>query len=222
MHLPTESMLGNIIDRIRKLPTDWLGTIADLLEKLGSDTGPTWLSELRKFLRKEPCWVPSTRPDSTLIVHPDLTHASTFEVEVPKEGFTLDSCPRTGFSYWNRSTTDANFPNGGLTPGKKYAAEVYRLNCGISSQSLVDIGLANKRIMGGAKGGALLCSRYGDKLPKDRWIIAIEEKKNLWHDSDGARVPNFGRSGGGWSFDLDSWTSDWPGGYPVVFFRELH
>ncbi|MEK9131331.1 MAG: hypothetical protein AAB447_00280 [Patescibacteria group bacterium] len=57
MHFPTESMLGNIIERIRKLPTDWLGTLSDLIEKLTSESGPTWLTELKRFCRKEPCWV---------------------------------------------------------------------------------------------------------------------------------------------------------------------
>jgi hypothetical protein len=221
MHLPKQMMLDNIAKHIRKLPTDWLGTIADLTEKLTSDAGPVWLVEIRKFLRKEPCWVSPVGRDSTPILHDDLTHLTSFQVEVPKD-FTLDGCSRTGFSYWNQNTTDSNFPKGGLVQVKKYTAEVYRLNCDISSKLLVDIGLANKRILGGAKGGAVLCSRYGDKLPKDRWVIAIDEKKNLWHDSDGASVPNFGRSGGGWNFDLGSWTSDWPGGHIVVFFRELN
>ena len=214
MHFPTESMLGNIIGHIRKLPTDWLGTLSDLIEKLTSESGPTWLAELKRFCRKEPCWVPE------FIIHPDLTHVSTFEIEVP-QSFTLDACPRTGFSYWNQSAIDANFPNGGLTPGKKYAAEVYGLNCDKSSQSLVDIGLAHARILGGAKGGAMLCSRYGGNLPKDRWIVVIDEKKNLWHDSDGARVPDFAGDGGAWRFRLGHWSDDRDNGYCVVFFREL-
>lgn len=150
------------------------------------------------------------------IAHPDLTHVSTFEVEVPKD-FTLDACPRTGFGFWNQNITDANFPRGGLIPGKKYAAEVYQLNRGESSPSLVDIGLANKRVLGGARAGALLCSRYGDKFPKDGWVIAIDERKNLWQDSEGVRVPIFSSG-----IDLGGWSGDWLGGHYVVFFHELH
>jgi hypothetical protein len=33
------------------------GLIADLLEKLGSKNGEKWRSQLRLFLRQEPCWV---------------------------------------------------------------------------------------------------------------------------------------------------------------------
>ncbi len=214
MHHPTENMLVSIIEQIRKLPSDYLGTIFDLMEKLLGTKGEIWLDDLKKLLRKEPEVI------TTPILHDDLTHVSTFEVEVPKD-FTLDACPRTGFTKWNENITDANFPNGGLVPGKKYIAEVYRLNCDKSSQSLVDIGLAHKRVLGGAKGGALLCNRYGGKLPRDRWVIAIDETKNLWHGSDAAAIPGFIRFEGGWFFNLSGLTN-WNVGYYVLFFYELN
>ncbi|MEK9131629.1 MAG: hypothetical protein AAB447_01820 [Patescibacteria group bacterium] len=206
-----------------------LGLRQQLEKNLLGDKGNEWEAELKKFLRGEICWAPKPKvakvKAGTLtdipIVHDDLTHVSTFEVEVSQD-FSLDGCPRTGFSYWNQNTTDANFSRSALVPGKKYAAEVYRLNCGKGSQSLVDIGLANKRVLGGARGGALLCSRYGDKLPKDRWVVAIDEKKNLWRDSGDAGVPRFGWGGGGWGFGLDDWSDDWGDGHCVVFFRELN
>lgn len=36
---------------------DAKGVLVDLLEKLVSDDWETWLKEIKKFLRKEPCWV---------------------------------------------------------------------------------------------------------------------------------------------------------------------
>jgi len=35
---------------------DVKGVISDLLEKLGGDDSFAWFTELKKFLRKEPCW----------------------------------------------------------------------------------------------------------------------------------------------------------------------
>lgn len=168
-------------------------------------------------------YLDSLRPIALLaapIVHDDLIHVSTFGIEVPI-GFTLDACPRTGFSFWNPNTTDANFPHG-LTSGKRYAAEVYRLKCDKTSWSIVNIGLANKRVLGGARGGALLCSHYRSKLPKDAWVIVIDEEKKLWRNDGDPEVSDFGWRDGGWFFNLNIWNSEWLRGYYVVFFRELH
>ena len=53
-----EGMLGRVVMRLMFLCTrsNDLGPVADLLEKLTSDF-KTWMTELKKFLRKEPSWV---------------------------------------------------------------------------------------------------------------------------------------------------------------------
>ncbi|MFA6160038.1 MAG: hypothetical protein WC678_03040 [Parcubacteria group bacterium] len=51
-----KDMLGTLIRKIVDLPLETLGTLCDLVEKLLSETGQSWLVELRKFLRKEKCW----------------------------------------------------------------------------------------------------------------------------------------------------------------------
>jgi hypothetical protein len=57
-------MLGRIVRRLGMLldvrPGEILGPIEDLLSKLQADFD-AWIAELKKFLRKEPCWV-STLP----------------------------------------------------------------------------------------------------------------------------------------------------------------
>lgn len=154
------------------------------------------------------------------ITHKHLEHVSSFEVDVPKD-FTLDGCSRDGFIYWHQNTTDANFKST-LKAGKKYVAEIYRLKRKLSSATLVEMGVENKRVMGGALGGALLCSRYGEKLPKDRCVVCIDNKKNFCRDSLGyLRVPNFSWFDDGWGFGLRCWSDGWREGFCVAFFREV-
>ena len=153
------------------------------------------------------------------IVHEALTFVNEFPVEVPAD-FTLDGCPREAFSPWNLDMTDANFPKNGLQKGKKYMAEIYRLNRNIGSETLVKIAQDNKRQTGGALGGAILCSRYGWLLPASHWVICIDRPENLWQSADDLKIPVFVRYASRWGFRLDYWRGDWPGGDYVVFFRE--
>ena len=153
---------------------------------------------------------------ATPIIHSQLTHVSTFEVEVPKD-FTLDRCPRTYFKHWDRAITDAHFPHSSLIPGREYAAEVYQHNCDMVSQSLVDIGLANKRVLVGARGGALLGSRYREKLPINKWVVFIDEEEYLLRDHH-ALVPHDDSNR---CLCLDCWEVSWLKGAFTVFFREL-
>ena len=51
-----KDMLGTLVRRVANLPLEMLGTICDLIEKLASESGQQWLTELKKFLRKENCW----------------------------------------------------------------------------------------------------------------------------------------------------------------------
>lgn len=51
-----ETMLGKVVVTISGLPLEVLRVLYDLLEKLISAAGREWLAELKRFLRKEPCW----------------------------------------------------------------------------------------------------------------------------------------------------------------------
>lgn len=50
---------------------DIRGPLADLNEKLGGSDGRTWLGELNRFLRKEPCWIANCAENS-LPAQPEL------------------------------------------------------------------------------------------------------------------------------------------------------
>ncbi|PIS42144.1 MAG: hypothetical protein COT24_04990 [Candidatus Kerfeldbacteria bacterium CG08_land_8_20_14_0_20_40_16] len=50
-----KDMLGQIRKKLVRLPEGTLGSLYDLLEKLTGPNRRMWLSNLNKFLRKEPC-----------------------------------------------------------------------------------------------------------------------------------------------------------------------
>lgn len=154
------------------------------------------------------------------IIHDALAFVNEFPIEVPTD-FTLDSCPRDTFSNWSSKTTDANFSQSGLQKGRKYMAEIYRLNRNTNSETLVKIADDHKRVTGGALGGAVLCSRYGTHLPRDRSVICIDKMEHLWKSYCGIRIPFFDRRGARWNFLLRSLSGGWDHGCFVVFFREL-
>ena len=50
-------MLGRIVELVVTIPADFRGVLVDLLEKLGGPNRMEWFENLKRFLRKEPCWV---------------------------------------------------------------------------------------------------------------------------------------------------------------------
>jgi len=48
-------MLGKIVRVLVTVKAEWLGALADLMEKLTSPEGDSWFKNLKLFLRKEPC-----------------------------------------------------------------------------------------------------------------------------------------------------------------------
>ena len=48
--------LGNVVKKLVELPTNMIGAIYDLLEKLGGGESEMWLRALKRFLRREPVW----------------------------------------------------------------------------------------------------------------------------------------------------------------------
>ncbi|MBM3257307.1 MAG: hypothetical protein FJY98_03175 [Candidatus Liptonbacteria bacterium] len=155
------------------------------------------------------------------IQHAHLQFISEFEAEIPVDA-TLDSTPRTAYcpGGWNSNITDSNFRTS-LVPGKKYMAEVYWLRRNKSSESLVKIADEQKRILPGALGGAILTSRYGDKLPKDFWVVCLDKPENLWRGAGVLLVPFFRWDGIGWNFFLSFWLGVWDQGFYIVLFREV-
>lgn len=52
----SNDMLGKIMRTIVTIPSEWLGVLVDLLEKLAGSEGAKWLVALKLFLRKENPW----------------------------------------------------------------------------------------------------------------------------------------------------------------------
>ncbi|MFZ2303816.1 MAG: hypothetical protein WAV98_03465 [Minisyncoccia bacterium] len=71
---------------------DVKGVLVDLLEKLVGDDFETWLKEIKKFLRKEPCWV-ATSPFpiwKTIRLGTGLKTADDFRAAIEDAGMSID------------------------------------------------------------------------------------------------------------------------------------
>lgn len=70
-------MLGKIMRVLVTVKAEWLGALADLMEKLTSPEGDIWFKKLKLFLRKEPCqWEvekPAEPKPLNTIIHVDRT-----------------------------------------------------------------------------------------------------------------------------------------------------
>lgn len=153
-----------------------------------------------------------------MIQHKTFKPISEFNVEIP-EDLSLDSISKKKYLYWNQNITDANFRTN-LVKGKEYIAEIYQLEEDMSSEDIVALAEKENRILPGALGGVTLTSHYGEKLPKDRWVVCLDKPENLWRDAGDLMVMDFLWGGGGWRFDLTWWDGGWDWGYSIVFFRE--
>jgi len=52
----SKDILGSLVRVLITVPEDRLGLVQDVALKLSSDDGDQWVSPLKQFLRKEPCW----------------------------------------------------------------------------------------------------------------------------------------------------------------------
>ena len=52
----SKDILGSLMRVVSTVPKDRLGSVLDLARKLAGPEGARWLTELKKFLRKEACW----------------------------------------------------------------------------------------------------------------------------------------------------------------------
>ncbi len=57
--MSVNDILGAIVLLLSRISSDFLPTLKDLLEKLSGDSGLMWWEELKKFVCKKPCWLPT-------------------------------------------------------------------------------------------------------------------------------------------------------------------
>ena len=87
-----KDMLGTLIRRIVDLPIEVLRVLDDLVGKLLNENGQQWLSELKKFLRKEECWIPRWTEREGVIyfsVTSDGTTGPQWIERLKKKGFRI-------------------------------------------------------------------------------------------------------------------------------------
>lgn len=84
-------MKTNMLSNLKALREFWHGLLEDLIIKVMGEEGPEFLEELKKFLRKEPCWVPVTAVPSLLKYLGTLTIPATGKRFIARGHFKKDT-----------------------------------------------------------------------------------------------------------------------------------
>lgn len=96
----SNDILGAIVRLLTALCPDFFGVVKDLLEKLSGESRQTWLAELKRFLRKEACWLPNIlRIDRSVKFDP---------VKFLGEGWSIWRGPKDGNGLEGEEDQDPN------------------------------------------------------------------------------------------------------------------
>jgi len=90
-------MLGRLIRLIVKVPSEWLGVVCDLAEKLASIRGGEWYAELKKFVLRQPCWVAVTKTMEKVTEAVLVCERCNIPMLRQKDG--VYECPRCGIVW---------------------------------------------------------------------------------------------------------------------------
>jgi hypothetical protein len=98
-------MLKNLVDSLDQIVVEEtkqvLGVIRDLLEKLNGQNGVSWFEELKKFLKKETCWVMTVLQRLIAAGKYDYVNPNINDSNFPvPENFALGSDPK--IHHFNR------------------------------------------------------------------------------------------------------------------------
>ena len=95
----SKDILGSLVRVLITVPEDRLGLVQDVALKLSNSDGDQWVSPLKSFLRKEPCWsngevaqapAPKPRTDLLELVSTVVIPATTAKL-VAKEKFVINT-----------------------------------------------------------------------------------------------------------------------------------
>lgn len=129
---------------------------------------------------------------------------------------------------FNKSITDANFPNPSriLKPGDKLRVRVFYQIVPGSTTSKERMDFLEKQegnVYAGVQGASLVFEQKRDMLPKGKWYASFDEAERLWKDSDGDhRVPDvYAYSDGDFGVVLGCLGRDWRDGYAFFSFSDF-
>jgi len=148
-----------------------------------------------------------------------------FEIEI-SNSLSLDKFQSENekkFYGFNSDIKDQNFkPSQPLASGVRKKVFVYQAKGSMSSEDYLNFIASQNGQLPNAHGLAIVWQQAKEKLPQGIWILGLDQKANLFRDSDGCRrVPRLGQdSDGGWLFYLSGFESDWHSDRCVLFFRD--
>jgi hypothetical protein len=205
----TKDILGQVVKKIVDLPSEMLGVIYDLAEKFSGESGFEWLTELKKFLRKEKCWVDTLLEFLGIRILP-----ATTEKFIAREKFVKDisddaevkiSFIGDNFKAWLLDKVEE--------PRKKSELRIQRLRkSSVDGPIIAELGdsirakisldqlwllLKEKQVKGEKDGWHIAYIEDKIRFPEDEQFSYINEKG----EKTVLRAVGFDWDGGGWSLN---------------------
>ena len=176
-----------------------IGVLNDLFAKLNGKDGNTWWEMLKKFLRKEPCWITNT-------LQANIGAIVTYVVDCT---LSLEEMIKAGNYDWvNSDITAKRFPIKS-TGADEWEFKMFHFDRNISSENAVagikDDDAANPWQPAGIE--HLLT--YGKNNPEEQRKFPIVGLGSVGKVVGGRSVPGLGRFDSERDLDLYWWVDDW-------------
>ena len=175
------------------------GVLKDLFAKLNGKDGNTWWDMLKKFLRKEPCWV-------TNIVQVVVGAIVTYVVDC---ALSLEEMIRDcSFDWVNGDITAKRFPIKG-TGADEWEFKMFHFDHSISSEDAVAGINADDMVNPWQPAGIEHLLTYGKHNPKEQLQYPIIALGSVGEVGGDRFVPCLGEDDSERRLNLDWWDGDW-------------
>ena len=176
-----------------------IGILKDLFAKLNGKDGNTWWEMLKKFLRKEPCWVSNA-------VEAVVGATVVYVVDC---ALSLDRMIKAGKYDWvNSDITEERFPVNSIADAE-WEFKMFHFDRSISSPDAVTGITADDATKPWQPAGIEHLLTYGKNNPDEQRKHPIVALGSVGEVNGCRGVPYLGRCGSERSLDLVYWDGDW-------------
>lgn len=204
------SLLESLDQIVKEEAQSAIGVLKDLFAKLNGKDGNTWWEMLKKFLRKEPCWVTSAVQ----------AVVGAIVVYVVDCAVSLEDMIKAGnYDYVNSDITAKRFPVKS-TGADEWEFKMFHFDRPISSEDAV-AGIKLDDIANPWQpAGIEHLLTYGARNPEVQQKYSIVALGSVGKINDSRPVSYLGRGASGRSLYLGWWDDDWHAGYRFLGVRK--
>ncbi len=208
-------MLLNLLDSLDQMVNEdvrsSVGVLKDLFTKLNGKDGNTWWEMLKKFLRKEPCWIIST-------IHAVVGAIVTYVVDC---AVSLEEMIKAGNYDWvDSDITAKRFPVKS-TGADEWEFKMFHFDRSISSEDAVASISADDVVNPWQPAGIEHLLTYGKHNPEEQLKYPIVALGSVGKVYGRRYVPYLNGSGSERDLSLGWWVNDWFARYRFLGVRKV-